>query len=49
MESWKTWRPKNEYEFYTFEICKLYIAGIISTKECNRRIEKLKTIYNINK
>ena len=49
IDDWKTWKPKNDYEFYMFQISKLYIAGIISTKECNRRIEKLKTIYNINK
>ena len=45
MEDRKTWRPKTDYEFYMFQICKLYIAGIISTEECNRRMEKLRTIY----
>lgn len=48
IEDWKIWRPKNDYEFYMFQISKLYIAGIISTEECNRRIEKLKTKYNTN-
>ena len=47
MESWRTWYPQNEYEFYTFEICKLYIAGIISTEECNRRLEQAKDIFDI--
>ena len=47
-EDWRTWRPKNDYEFYMYQISKLYVAGIISTEECNEKMEKLKVKYNIN-
>lgn len=41
----KSWKPKNEYEFCVFEINKLYISGIISTEECNKKLEKAKEIF----
>ena len=47
MENWKTWQPKNEYEFYIFEICKLYISGIFSTEEYNKKLEKAKERFMV--
>ena len=49
IENWKTWQPKNEYEFYVFEITKLYISGVISTEECNKKLEKAKEIFEVIK
>lgn len=46
-EDWRTWRPKNDYEFYMIQISKLYLMGILSTEECNEKMEKLKEKYNI--
>lgn len=46
-EDWRTWRPKNDYEFYMVQISKLYLMGILSTKECNEKMKKLKEKYNI--
>ena len=49
MDNWKTWQPKNEYEFYVFEITKLYISSVISIEECNKKLEKAKEIFGVIK